>query len=322
MPENATKQNSILRALGSLMPRRKSAPPRDGRIIQPWREDSLVNHPTLGLTPARARQLLQAADSGSPKLQYELYSEMLQKWPRLAAVEATRRLALTGLEWEVAPTVNARSNAATPDNQDAIVDYCSETLAGLPCLRDTLDFLASAIGHGIAVAELVWEQSTLVDIVPVPYTRLVADRDEPWRLRVLTEDEPTEGIALDEKPNKWIIHQPRTKPGRPFTGNSYLATRYATPVDLSDHAELQEILEARVLDVAEYRAWNGSPLVNDIPSRVKTVYARAHEWMRAVRDGRSELPATLSTNETLRTQQAPLYSSTPRTFTHDELDGV
>lgn len=104
--------------------------------------------------------------------------------------------------------------------------------------------------------------------------------------------------------------------------NSYLARRYATPVDLVGHPELQEILEARVLDVAEYRAWNGSPFVNDIPARVKSVYARVLEWLRAVGSGVVELPAALSANETLRTQEAPLASGSPRAFTHEELDGL
>jgi phage gp29-like protein len=78
--------------------------------------------------------------------------------------------------------------------------------------------LASAIGHGIAVAELVWDGGQLIDLVPVPYSRLLSDVDKPWRLRVRTEEESSVGIALDEQPNKWVVHQPRPKPGRHFEG--------------------------------------------------------------------------------------------------------
>lgn len=53
---------------------------------------------------------------------------------------------------------------------------------------------------------------------PVPYSRLISDVNEPWRLRVRTEEEPSVGIALDEHPAKWVVHQPRPTPGRHFEG--------------------------------------------------------------------------------------------------------
>jgi phage gp29-like protein len=46
----------------------------------------------------------------------------------------------------------------------------------------------------------------------------VADPHEPWRLRVRTEDEASTGVGLDEQPYKWVIHQPRSQPGRHFEG--------------------------------------------------------------------------------------------------------
>jgi phage gp29-like protein len=158
------------------------------------------------LTPSRLLAYLQAADAGAPQTQFELFSEMLQKWPRLAAVENTRRLALTGLDWEVVPA----------DGAGQAADFCRQTLSRLERFRDVLDHLAHAIGYGIAVAELVWEDGQLVDAVPVPYSRLVADPHEPWRLRVLTEEEPALGVALDEYPAKWIVHRPRAMAGRNF----------------------------------------------------------------------------------------------------------
>ena len=79
-----------------------------------------------------------------------------------------------------------------------------------------LSHLANAIGYGIAVAELVWESGRLIDVVPVPYSRLCSDPHEPWRLRVLTEEDSSIGVATDEQPFKWLVHRPRATPGRNF----------------------------------------------------------------------------------------------------------
>jgi len=207
-----------VKRIGSLLPRRKRRVREDDRVIRPWREDAFHAYPSVGLTPARVLSLLHTADAGTPQMQFELFGEMLQKWPRLAAVEATRRLALTGLEWEIEPGPVPTGDAAAGRLAKQAAEHCRVTLASLDRFREALDHLASAIGYGIAAAELVWESGKLIDVVPVPYSRLIADRNEPWRLRVRTETEPSAGIALDETPTKWIIHRPRPTPGRHFEG--------------------------------------------------------------------------------------------------------
>jgi len=208
---------TLLRTLGSLLP---GGSPGSGdlrRVIRPWRDDSARTYPSVGITPSRVLAFLQAADAGYPQMQFELFSEMLQKWPRLAAVENTRRLALTGLDWEITPDPAVTGNGQTRLAEQA-ADYCRQTLLALDRFRDVLDHLANAIGHGIALAELVWDNSRLVDIVPVPHSRLIADPHEPWRLHVRTEEQPSSGLPLDEQPYKWVIHKPRAQPGRHFEG--------------------------------------------------------------------------------------------------------
>lgn len=206
---------TMLRRIGSLLPAVTSPPAASARVVRPWREDLLRTHPTVGITPSRLLALLNQADDGSPAMQFELYSEMLQKWPRLAAVESTRRMALTGLEWEL--TAGAAGPGADSPARSA-AEYCRESLEQVDTFREVLEHLANAIGFGIAVAELVWEAGRLIDVVPVPNGRLVADPNEPWRLRVRTQDEPSGGIALDEQPTKWIVHRPQALPGRNFDG--------------------------------------------------------------------------------------------------------
>lgn len=211
---------AVLGALGSLLPRKAPSGASAARVVRPWRDDALRSYPTTGLTPARAVAILHAADAGFPQQQFELFDEMLQKWPRLAAVANTRRLALTALDWEVVPAVrrSSDSGAARRAAPQRVAEFCTATLARLDSLHDALDHLSSALGYGVAVAELVWEDSQLVDIVPVPQSRLIVDASEPWRLRVRTDEAPVDGVALDENPSKWIVHTPRAATGRWFDG--------------------------------------------------------------------------------------------------------
>lgn len=213
----AQRVAAAFRALGSLLPRGSERRRDASRLVRPWREDSFHAYPSVGLTPSRLRAFLQAADGGSPQMQFELFAEMLQKWPRLAAVENTRRLALTGLDWEVVPAGDLAGTAEAEQAARA-ADFCRQTLARIERFREVLDHLAQAIGCGIGLAELVWEDGQLADVVPVPNGRLVADPHEPWRLRVLTEEEPTLGVAIDEYPAKWVVHRPRAAIGRSFEG--------------------------------------------------------------------------------------------------------
>ena len=207
----------VFQALGSLVGSPSSAALDARRVVRPWREDSLRTYPSVGITPSKVLSFLQAADAGWPQMQFELFGEMLQKWPRLAAVEATRRLALTGLDWEITPTTVGGESSTNSDGERA-AEFCRQTLESIERFRDGLDHMAGGIGFGIAVAELVWEDGRLIDIVPVPHSRLVGDPNEPWRLRVRTEENASVGVALDEQPFKWVVHSPHSAPGRSFEG--------------------------------------------------------------------------------------------------------
>lgn len=208
---------NFLRRLGSLLPR-GAVRASTARVVRPWFDDAQRTHPTIGLTPARMLSFLHAADAGQPGQQFEVFAEMLTKWPRLAAVESTRRLALTGLAWGIRGAGDAGGGTDGAGVADAVAEYCRESLTAIERFPEVLDHLANAIGHGIAVAELVWDRGRLIDIVPVPYSRLVADANEPWRLRVRIEESPAQGVALDERPFKWIVHRPRSMAGRQFDG--------------------------------------------------------------------------------------------------------
>lgn len=104
--------------------------------------------------------------------------------------------------------------------------------------------------------------------------------------------------------------------------DSYLARRYQTPLDLATHPELAAVLQLRVLDLAEYTAWKSSPFVSDPPQRIHLLYAAALQWFENMASGRLVLPATSPPNATTAAHDPPRYTSRPRAFTAEELDGL
>lgn len=100
-----------------------------------------------------------------------------------------------------------------------------------------------------------------------------------------------------------------------------LAARFATPIDLAAHPELAAVLAGRVLDIAEYRAWRGSPFVSTIPGRVRLLYEDALRWLREVAAGATELPAAGPPAPAPAVDNGPRYRSPGRTATREELDG-
>ena len=75
--------------------------------------------------------------------------------------------------------------------------------------------------------------------------------------------------------------------------DAWLSKRYATPIDLTKHSELVDVLESRVLDLAEYLTWRDSPFATDIPERARLVYEETSAWFGAVARGELVLPASM-----------------------------
>jgi phage gp29-like protein len=156
--------------------------------------------------------ILREADSGSLSASMQLFEEMEEKDAHLYSVANTRRLALTGLEWQVisAADVHPVTDRAAADEAAA---YCGEVLGRLENFDEALRHLALALGRNVAIAELVWEvvggELQLVDICPVDFTRIAFD--DLGAPRILTEEEPIDGIEL--VPNKFVVHTPHSVNG-------------------------------------------------------------------------------------------------------------
>jgi phage gp29-like protein len=191
--------------------------PKPGRVVVPRAEDSVRDYPGAGLTPSRLTAILREADDGSLATAMQLFEEMEEKDAHLFAVANTRRLAMTGLPWQLVSAADVH-NSVDRRRADEAAAYCGEILAGLERFDEALQHLALATGRNIAIAELVWDvaggELRPVDIVPVDFTRIAFDDlDRP---RILTAEAPEEGVDLPR--NKFIVHTPHSVSGHPQRG--------------------------------------------------------------------------------------------------------
>ena len=191
--------------------------PRPGQVVYPRAEDSLRDYPSAGLTPSRLTAILQEADDGSLSAPMQLFEEMEEKDAHLFAVANTRRLALTGLDWQVISAADVREGTDRGLAEETAA-YCREVLFSLEAFDEVLQHLALAVGRNISIAEIVWEvvegELRPVDVVPIDFTRIVFD--ELDRPRILTEDNDQEGMEL--LPHKFIVHTPHSVSGHPQRG--------------------------------------------------------------------------------------------------------
>jgi phage gp29-like protein len=207
--------------------------PRPGILLSKRKEDVLRDYPADGLTPQRLIAVLREADRGSLSASMDLFEQMEEKDAHLFSVANTRRLAVTGLAWEVVSAADTpgwsvirgqRRDRALADEAAA---YCNEVLRHVRGFEESLVHLSLALGRNISLVELAWEATPsglrLGELQPVDFGRLLlGELDE---VRVLTEEASREGI--EPPPNKFIVHVPQAVSGHPSRGGLLRVTALA-----------------------------------------------------------------------------------------------
>jgi len=214
--------------------------PQVGAILSRRKEDTWRDYPADGLTPQRLVALFKQADAGDLSAQMALFEQMEEKDAHLFCVANTRRLAVTGLAWEIVSAAQmpgwgaAGSTSRDRGLADAAAAYCDAALREAKGFEESLAHLSLAVGRNVSLVELIWEATAggirLAELAPVDFGRLVlGELDE---IRVLTDEAKHEGMALP--PNKFVVHTPHAASGHParggllrVTGLAYLGKHFA-----------------------------------------------------------------------------------------------
>lgn len=169
-------------------------------------QDKFSTYPSNGLTPRRLARILKAADEGDVREQMELFEEMEEKDTHLFSQIQTRKLTVTGLDWEIQPF--------SDDERDKdIAEFVSEQLKSLENMDDIFIDMLDAIGKGVSIMEIEWgvenSHNVIENIEYVHPKKLIWDpiTDE---IKICTREFPT-GVSLPK--NKFVVHRYKAKSG-------------------------------------------------------------------------------------------------------------
>jgi phage gp29-like protein len=201
---------AVGRARGAYDALRGRAP--EGRTYEWSRQlDSHRESYTPRLTFARLGQILRSGHDGNLVEALLLFEEMAARDPRLMSNVRKRRMALTGLEFEI------RSAAEdNPDVDKALADeaaaYVREKFDELE-MDCVLEHLARAIGPNLAVMETEWQRGEPIALIPIPSSRITMDLAKSPDLRIVTEGDR---MGLVMAPPKFVLHIPHAVSGSPL----------------------------------------------------------------------------------------------------------
>lgn len=195
-----------------------SLPPQ-GLVVKDEATDFIRTELSAGLTPLRTRALLRAADAGNIADALQLFEEIEDKDPRLKSVLGTRRMALTGLDWDIVSAAELSRGKVDQALADEAAAFCREKLGDMDAFGDGLKHLSDAIGPSVAVLEMEWRGTRLVGLHPVLTSRLHQDfyGENPRQVRILTKENSSSGVPAEW--GKFIVHTPHARQGLPLRGS-------------------------------------------------------------------------------------------------------
>ena len=172
--------------------------------------DRYGSYPSQGLTPQRLARIFKEADQGDVTRQAELFEEMEEKDLHLAGVLQSRKLAVTGLDWEILP--------ASDDSEDKrIAAAAKEMTEYIENLDEVLLDILDAVGKGFSVGEVMWEVSegqVWAKTIEWVHQRRFTFNSPNALLKypkLITDDAPVWGEDLP--PNKFMFHRHKARSG-------------------------------------------------------------------------------------------------------------
>jgi len=193
----------ILDQFGKPFKKPASKPSKDNIFVESIR-DRWSTYPSAGLTPVKLASIFKQADAGDIYNQMLLFEEMEEKDAHLSSVLQTRKLAVTGLEWEIIPF--------SEDAQDKkITDFVVDVLDNLPNFSDNLFDALDALGKGFSGQELEWDNGNETIVKNIEWVH-------PKRFtffnniipKIITDKEPSLGEEIPPFKLWWYKYKARS----------------------------------------------------------------------------------------------------------------
>lgn len=159
-------------------------------------------------TPSKMALLLKGVDDGELATMVEMAEEIEGKDGHIQAIATQRRQAVTELEWEIEPK-DANDTTAVE-----VAEYVQQQLESVDTWPETLEYLQTAIGPGVAVSEIIWHRGELVETNDVPGNRLIGNTANPNAIGIETPEHLVDGIPANI--GKYIVHTPNCRAGYPL----------------------------------------------------------------------------------------------------------
>ncbi len=169
--------------------------------------DKYSTYPSNGLTPKKLARIFRAADGGDVAEQMELFEEMEEKDPHLFSQLQTRKLAVSGLDWEVQPFSGTETDKT-------VARFIDEQLKGLESLDSVFIDILDAIGKGMSVMEIEWgldaDGFNVIKELEYVHPKKLVWNSRTDEMEICTREFPS-GVSMPE--NKFVVHAYKAKSG-------------------------------------------------------------------------------------------------------------
>jgi len=144
-------------------------------------KDRLFRELKRRVFPSEIEGILQMAQTGDLYWQDQLFSNMVDTWPRLATNLGKVKAAVRGFEYVVKPYARKgeKPTSAAIDKanfvEEALFGMQSQRAWGFHDFKETLEDLADSLVSGCTILEVYWENRPELGIVP-KYTKWIPAR--------------------------------------------------------------------------------------------------------------------------------------------------
>ncbi len=168
--------------------------------------DRFVQHPGVGLTPAKVVSVYRTAEWGWCQEQCDLFEDIIENDGHLRSVIEARTLAVAGKEWTVLPGADDPLSVAASELLSAALTRTN--------FSDAIAYIVGARYYGYSLTEIQWERVG-PDVLPtwfitIPHRRVAFDAAD--RPTIINDLNTIEGESLE--PGRFVY---ATNTGGPIT---------------------------------------------------------------------------------------------------------